>query len=99
MVIIKIGTAGWDYKDWIGPFYPKQLERAQYLTYFSKFFDILEINSTFYNLPTESMVINWKNRVPDNFRFIIKMWQNITHNLSDSDLDLHINNFFLDFHF
>ncbi len=94
MVKIKIGTAGWDYKDWIGPFYPKQLEKTLYLPYFSRIFDIVEINSTFYNLPTKSMVLNWKKRVPDNFRFIIKVWQKITHNLDDPDLELYINQFF-----
>jgi len=94
MVKIKIGTAGWDYKDWVGPFYPKQLEKARYLPYFSKIFDIVEINSTFYNLPTESMVLNWKHRVPENFRFVVKVWQKITHNLNDPDLELYINQFF-----
>ncbi|MHA2182246.1 MAG: DUF72 domain-containing protein [Promethearchaeota archaeon] len=94
MVSIKIGTAGWDYKDWVGPFYPKQLERTRYLPYYSKVFDIVEINSTFYNLPTETMVINWKNRVPENFKFIVKVWQKITHNLNEPDLELFINQFF-----
>ncbi|MHA2036785.1 MAG: DUF72 domain-containing protein [Promethearchaeota archaeon] len=94
MVRIKIGTAGWDYKDWVGPFYPKQLEKARFLPYFSKIFDIVEINSTFYNLPSESMVINWKNRVPENFRFIVKVWQKITHNLHEPDIELNISNFF-----
>ncbi len=94
MVNIKIGTAGWDYKDWVGPFYPKQLEKTRYLPYFSKIFDIVEINSTFYNLPTEIIVINWKNRVPENFRFVVKVWQKITHDLNESDLELFINQFF-----
>jgi len=94
MVKIKIGTAGWDYKDWVGPFYPKQLERTQHLPYFSRIFDIVEINSTFYNLPTKSMVLNWKKRVPDNFRFIIKVWQKITHNLDDHDSGFLIDQFF-----
>ena len=94
MVKIKIGTAGWDYKDWIGPFYPKQLEKTRYLPYFSRFFDIVEINSTFYNLPTENMVLNWKNRVPENFRFVVKVWQKITHNLNEPDLEFFINQFF-----
>jgi len=94
MVKISIGTAGWDYKDWIGPFYPKNLKKSQHLEYFSKFFNLVEINSTFYNLPSEDMVINWNNRVPENFRFIVKVWQKITHNLEDPDLDSHIFNFF-----
>ncbi|MFX1428312.1 MAG: DUF72 domain-containing protein [Promethearchaeota archaeon] len=94
MVKIDIGTAGWDYRDWIGSFYPKQLERTHYLEFFSKYFDIVEINSTFYNLPSKDMVKNWRNRVPEKFRFIVKVWQKITHNLEDPELDLSIVNFF-----
>ncbi|MFX1592827.1 MAG: DUF72 domain-containing protein [Promethearchaeota archaeon] len=94
MVQISIGTAGWDYKDWIGPFYPKKLEKSQHLEYFSRFFNLVEINSTFYNLPSEDMVFNWNNRVPKNFRFIVKVWQQITHNLEDPELDSHIFEFF-----
>lgn len=94
MVKIEIGTAGWDYKDWVGPFYPKQLERSQHLEYFAKYFDIVEINSTFYNIPSIEMVNNWKLRVPTNFRFIIKVWQKITHNLEDPELDSHVIKFF-----
>lgn len=94
MAKINIGTAGWDYKDWVGSFYPKQLERTQHLEFFSKYFDIVEINSTFYNLPSIDMVKNWKLRVPEDFRFIVKVWQNITHNLNDPELDLNIIKFF-----
>jgi uncharacterized protein YecE (DUF72 family) len=94
MVKISIGTAGFFYKDWVGPFYPKKLEKAQYIEYFSKFFDLVEINSTFYNLPTEDMVINWKQRVPENFHFMIKVWQQISHNLNDENLDSSIFEFF-----
>jgi len=94
MVKIEIGTAGWDYKDWVGPFYPKQLERGHHLEYFSKYFNVVEINSTFYNLPSIDMVRNWKLRVPANFCFIVKVWQKITHNLDDPNLDSHIVKFF-----
>ncbi|MFX1329763.1 MAG: DUF72 domain-containing protein [Promethearchaeota archaeon] len=94
MVKITVGTAGWEYKDWNLVFYPKKLEASQHLEYFSRYFDIVEINSTFYNLPSEDMVINWKNRVPDNFRFIIKVWQKITHELDDSEKFFKINEFF-----
>jgi uncharacterized protein YecE (DUF72 family) len=94
MVKISIGTAGFSYKDWIGPFYPKRLQNTQHLEYFSKFFDLVEINSTFYNLPSEDMVKNWDLRVPENFRFIIKIWKEISHNLDKQDLDAYIFNFF-----
>ena len=95
MVKIKIGTAGWDYKDWIGPFYPKQLDRSLHLEYYSRYFELVEINSTFYNLPSEDMVKNWYHRVPPKFRFIIKVWQKITHNLDDPKLESSITNFFI----
>ncbi|MFX0001021.1 MAG: DUF72 domain-containing protein [Candidatus Hodarchaeota archaeon] len=94
MVKITVGTAGWDYKDWIGPFYPKKLYKSQQLEYFSKFFNFVEINSTFYNLPAEDIVINWKHHVPENFRFIVKVWQQITHHLEDPHLESNIINFF-----
>jgi len=93
MVQIKIGTAGWDYKDWIGSFYPKRLKRSQFLEFFSKFFEIVEINSSFYNLPSKEMVKNWNERVPESFRFIVKVWKNISHNLNDPALDSYITEF------
>jgi len=94
MVKITFGTAGFFYKDWVGSFYPKQLEKNQYLGYFSKFFNLVEVNSTFYNLPSEEIVINWYKRVPEGFRFIVKMWQKITHELNDPELDYRIHEFY-----
>ncbi|MCK4480601.1 MAG: DUF72 domain-containing protein [Candidatus Lokiarchaeota archaeon] len=94
MVKITIGTAGFSYKDWVGPFYPKKLQRSRHLEFFSNYFPIVEINSTFYNIPSEDMVINWNNRVPEEFRFIVKLWQKITHELKSSEIDNRILEFF-----
>ena len=94
MTKLSISTAGWDYKDWIGHFYPKNLERFQHLEYYAKYFDLVEINSTFYNIPSEEMVINWAKRVPDSFNYIVKVWQEITHNLNNPDLDSNSSRFF-----
>ncbi len=94
MVKITFGTAGFFYKDWINSFYPKKLEKSQYLGFFSKFFNLVEINSTFYNLSSKEMVLNWYSRVPEEFRFIIKIWQKITHELNDPELDNRILEFF-----
>jgi uncharacterized protein YecE (DUF72 family) len=91
---IYIGCAGWDYKDWKGPFYPKNLERYNFLKYYSKYFDVVEVNSTFYNIPDEEIVSNWAIRVPPNFKYIIKVWQKITHNLFDSNLESNVSQFF-----
>ena len=94
MTRLRIGTAGWDYKDWIGSFYPKNIERFHHLEYYVKYFDIVEINSTFYNIPSEEIVINWAKRVPDSFSYIVKVWQKISHNLNDPDLDSYVDKFF-----
>lgn len=90
---ISIGCAGWDYKDWIGPFYPKTLERQHHLKYYAKFFRITEVNSTFYNLPSIDTVKKWNSRTPPEFRFIIKMWKEITHNLNQPDVESRISQF------
>ncbi|TFG30372.1 MAG: DUF72 domain-containing protein [Promethearchaeota archaeon] len=89
-----IGCAGWDYKDWVGPFYPKTLESSHHLEHYVKYFDIVEINSTFYNLPSFEIVSGWVKRVPKDFKFIVKAWQKMTHNLNDPDLEIYINQFF-----
>ncbi|TFG09566.1 MAG: DUF72 domain-containing protein [Promethearchaeota archaeon] len=94
MVDINLGCAGWDYKDWIGPFYPKKLEPHEHLNFYAKYFNIVEINNTFYNLPSEEIVQNWYNRTPDDFRFVVKVWQNITHKLNEDDIDYYISEFF-----
>ncbi len=94
MVKISLGTAGWDYKDWVGPFYPKKLEKSHQLEFFSNYFNIVEINSTFYNMPSENMVINWYNRVSEHFRFVVKLWQKITHDLNNFEINQRILEFF-----
>ncbi|NVM18150.1 MAG: DUF72 domain-containing protein [Candidatus Lokiarchaeota archaeon] len=94
MTKISLGCAGWDYGDWKGNFYPKLLESHNRLGFYAKFFDIIEINTTFYSLPKFSTVQKWSEQVPSNFRFIVKVWQKITHNLNDSDLDYLISQFF-----
>lgn len=94
MAKIRVGCAGWDYKDWNGPFYPKDIDKSHHLEFYAKYFDVVEINSTFYNLPTEEMVYKWVAVVPEKFSFIVKVWQKITHNLNDPDLEDKIAEFF-----
>lgn len=96
MVKISIGTAGWDYKGWKGTFYPKKLDKKQYLKFYSDYFDVIEINSSFYNLPSIEMVKKWQNMVPNNFRFIVKVWKEITHNF-EGNLEERIYQFFTTF--
>jgi uncharacterized protein YecE (DUF72 family) len=80
--VIRIGPAGWSYKDWAGIVYPKPLPRDFHATeYLSHFFDTLEINSSFYGTPTAKTTSAWARHVAANerFRFTAKLWRGFTH--------------------
>lgn len=94
MTEIHVGAAGWYYEDWIGHFYPRTLGKDQWLSYYAKFFDFTEINNSFYNLPTVDMISHWNEAVPDNFRYAIKVWQKITHEIKSEELEDRIQGFF-----
>ena len=74
-----IGTSGWSYSHWVKIFYPENLEKRSWLSYYARWFDIVEINSTFYRLPFKNMVKGWKNKVPEGFTFAVKGSKVITH--------------------
>ena len=82
-----IGCSGWSYSSWQGPFYPKSIENSKWLRYYSKVFNYVEIDSTFYRIPNEFMVKNWYKRTPENFRFTAKFPKVITHDKRLSDFD------------
>jgi uncharacterized protein YecE (DUF72 family) len=79
---IRIGPAGWSYPDWAGPVYPKPKPRGfDPLAYLAQSFDTIEINSTFYRIPSASLTKTWAQRVAEypEFRFTAKLWQGFTH--------------------
>ena len=77
---IRIGTSGWSYKHWMnGVFYPPKLASRCWLKYFTEHFDTVELNASFYRLPTNETVRNWTREVPKGFTFAVKMWKHITH--------------------
>jgi uncharacterized protein YecE (DUF72 family) len=76
---LHVGTSGYSYKEWKGNFYPEDLPAKEMLSYYSRRLHAVEINNTFYRLPQPSMIENWKEQVPENFRFSIKATQRITH--------------------
>lgn len=78
-VDLKIGCTGWSYAGWNGPFYPKTMDVSEHLRYYSKVFDITEINSTFYRIPTQDMTRRWFNETSTNFKFTAKLPREITH--------------------
>ena len=78
-VNLHVGTSGYSYKEWKGSFYPEKLPAKEMLTYYASRLPAVELNNTFYRLPQKSMVENWKEQVPSNFRFSVKASQRITH--------------------
>jgi len=77
---IKIGcSTGWSYQGWSGTFYPKKLKSSNWLNYYSQVFDITEINSTFYKIPSQEMTRRWNVETPRHFRFTAKFPSIITH--------------------
>jgi uncharacterized protein YecE (DUF72 family) len=76
---IKIGCTGWSYQGWVGPFYPKSMDDTNYLKHYSGAFDITEVNSTFYKIPTRMATQKWFTDTPDDFTFTAKLPQVITH--------------------
>ncbi len=75
----KIGCTGWSYQGWSRTFYPKNLKSSEWLGYYSKIFDITEINSTFYRIPSQEVVRRWNADTPRHFRFSAKFPSIITH--------------------
>ena len=74
-----VGTSGFSYKEWKGKFYPEDLPEKQMLRFYSERFQTVEINNTFYRMPKASVLESWSQEVPDNFRFVLKAPQRITH--------------------
>jgi uncharacterized protein YecE (DUF72 family) len=84
---IRVGTQGWNYDAWVGPFYPQGTRPADFLTIYARAFDTVEVDSTFYAIPASKTVRGWAARTPDDFTFSLKLPQEITHErrLRDSD--------------
>ncbi len=75
-----VGTSGYSYKEWKGTFYPEKLPQKEMLSYYAQRFTTVEVNNTFYRMPSVSVVETWAQQVPDSFRFVLKVPQTITHN-------------------
>jgi len=88
-----IGTSGWSYYHWVGVFYPETLEKRAWLSYYARWFDTVEINSTFYRLPFKNMVKGWKNKVPKSFTFAVKGSKIVTHRKKLKDVKEDVDRF------
>jgi len=76
---VAVGTSGWSYDDWGGVFYPANVPRARWLEHYVTRFPTVEINYSFYHLPSEGTVRRWHDAAPDRFRFAVKGSRSITH--------------------
>ena len=76
---IWIGTSGWHYDHWKGPFYPEDISSKDMLSYYANHFRTAEINNSFYQLPRKTTLGLWKSSVPRDFVFSLKASRYITH--------------------
>ena len=78
---VRIGPAGWSYKDWEGIVYPPHGSRFDHLAYLSAYFDTIEVNSSFYRIPPPTHAASWARRVTgnDRFAFTVKLYRGFTH--------------------
>ena len=89
-----IGCSGWSYTSWQGHFYPSNLENRDWLRYYSQVLNYVEIDSTFYNIPSETMVRNWGKRTPENFKFTAKFPKVITHDKRFKNVEKELSLFY-----
>jgi uncharacterized protein YecE (DUF72 family) len=90
---VHIGCSGWNYKDWREAFYPKGLPQSRWLEHYATEFDTVEVNATFYRLPTRETVANWVEKTPEGFCFAIKASRYLTHIKRLRELPTYFANF------
>ncbi len=77
---VRVGTSGWSYDDWDGRFYPGRKGRGfDRLAYHARYFDCVEVNSSFYRPPSARAAASWLTRTPQDFEFTFKLYQRFTH--------------------
>ena len=88
-----IGTSGYDYKEWKGAFYPEELPQKKFLEYYASQFNSLELNGTFYRMPTPEQIQSMITRTGGKVKFVVKAFQDITHAADKSRYQLLIYEF------
>jgi uncharacterized protein YecE (DUF72 family) len=82
--MIYIGTSGFSYDDWVGPYYPQELKKPEWLSFYAREFNTLELNSSYYGIPTTFSMERMAQKTPDGFQFTVKAHQDMTHKREDS---------------
>ncbi len=75
----RIGTSGWNYDHWRGPFYPDDLPKSKWFEHYKDVFDSVEVNYSFYQWPREKTLEKWETQAPSGFRYTLKAPRTITH--------------------
>src|SRR4029453_1428765 len=76
---VLVGCSGYSYKEWKGSFYPEDLPASEMLRYYAQHLPTVEINNTFYRMPSAEMLTRWADETPDGFTFVLKAPQRLTH--------------------
>jgi uncharacterized protein YecE (DUF72 family) len=88
-----IGTSGWHYDHWRERFYPRGLAKPRWLGFYAQNFPTVELNNSFYHLPSEKAFAGWHDATPDNFAFAVKVSRFITHLKKLKDAEEPLTNF------
>jgi uncharacterized protein YecE (DUF72 family) len=91
---LRVGCSGWAYRDWVGPFYPPRTPASDFLRIYSAVFDTVEVDSSFYRVPSPGMVESWRRTTPDDFVFAAKLPRRVTHELKLRDVEEDLNQFY-----
>jgi uncharacterized protein YecE (DUF72 family) len=91
--VLYIGTSGWQYRHWRGTFYPEDLPQREWLDWYCRRFQVVEVNNTFYHLPAPTTFSAWRARTPDDFVLAVKMSRYLTHIKRLLDADEIVGNF------
>lgn len=91
---VRIGTSGWVYKHWRGLFYPKELPQRGWFHFYANTFDTVEINNTFYRLPSAGTFDEWQNQAPSGFLYAVKASRYLTHMKKLKDPEEPLRRFF-----
>jgi uncharacterized protein YecE (DUF72 family) len=94
MESIRIGCSGWNYQSWKGEFYPRGCPASRWLEHYTKHFDTVEVNTTFYRLASRDAVARWVEQTPDGFVFAVKASRYMTHMKRLTDLPPAIARFY-----
>lgn len=73
------GAPAWGHSSWLGKIYPPGTKRTDYLSYYSRYFNCIELNTSHYRIPSREQIRSWLSQVPEDFLFCPKIYQGISH--------------------